>query len=991
MKKNLIFTFVCGLLLSLLLSACNNNPQIIKESKENQLDDEKAILSFSLKTSRYQFGPDDVKETDINMVQLTYEEVNNNESFEKNWTSIDEFEAAQIELDAGTYNFYVNLFAAGLSSENRLVQSGKIENKEIVIGSNSCSFNTSYVDSGDFSITYEWLADSDGVNRIGSLKMGLYSLEDSKNALEGYELSEVIFEKDSANENAYSAVYSGSDIPNGTYKLKIELYDNDESPSLLNTYDDYIKIYGYKTIGSRSFEDCGYNKNYFITYELNGGSEVCEEGIESNFVRKHNAHTTVNLPGASDIEKEGYVFDGWYTSSSFEEGSEIEVISLSSEYIQKDLTLYAKWTSSSSGSSTSTSSKQNLYVSSSGSSSNDGLSETSALDSIDSACQVIINTAEENSEWVINVSGSLSSLQTIPESLTSAQAKSIEIIGMNGLDSDSLPQDAIDREQEPTTNSVTDGNALIVNSQVPVTITNLKITRAVQSPAVVISQGATLKLGDGVVITKNYISSNGKGTVHNEGTLFMYGSAVIGNKDATAFAYGSSSTSLITDETNANYSAAGGAIYNGCKEYGGGEAESLVSAKVYLGYDGFDEDGSLHQATLTGGLYGNASSTGGAIYNCAGSYVYMDSGNIQWNAASSGGGAIYNADQDSVTIDGSPQTISGGIVEISGGKIINNRAYQSGNYDSAGGALYNAGQTSKIVMSGGTITKNEAYTNGTGQTTGGALYNGGLFFMYGSAVIGDENAKALANSSDYGNLAQLGAAIYNYGAGSYTTKKQGNIYIGYKPASDGTSPEEADFTGGIYHNYAPLSTNSSISSDNYGGAAIYNYGGNTNGNFKIRAGTIAYNYTEKQGGAIWHYQSVGNGPVPEISGGTIKENGAGENGGAIYLKNTGKKSLTLKDSIFISSEEGHDIYLPASTTSYYPYLEIAGELIKHNSSDKKINLSTALYDTSMTLLTFTETSLSSECGKFALASTTDDDGNTINWAIDENGKLVQVE
>ena len=77
-----------------------------------------------------------------------------------------------------------------------------------------------------------------------------------------------------------------------------------------------------------------WNKVYQVTLQTNGGTIAPGKEIKS-----YTDGTTVTLPGAGDITREGYTFEGWYKDSGFS-GSPVTEIS-STDTGNK--TLYAKW------------------------------------------------------------------------------------------------------------------------------------------------------------------------------------------------------------------------------------------------------------------------------------------------------------------------------------------------------------------------------------------------------------------------------------------------------------------------------------------------------------------------------------------------------------------------------------------------------------------------------------------------------------------------
>ena len=77
-----------------------------------------------------------------------------------------------------------------------------------------------------------------------------------------------------------------------------------------------------------------WNKVYQVTMQTNGGSIVPGKEIKS-----YTGGTSLTLPGAGDITREGYTFEGWYEDSGFS-GSPVTEISSTDT---GDKTLYAKW------------------------------------------------------------------------------------------------------------------------------------------------------------------------------------------------------------------------------------------------------------------------------------------------------------------------------------------------------------------------------------------------------------------------------------------------------------------------------------------------------------------------------------------------------------------------------------------------------------------------------------------------------------------------
>ena len=830
--------------------------------------------------------------------------------------SVTELAASKIEVSAGKWEFTLSGSFNGIVFKGSQVIVIK-EGEENII---SFVLNASE-NYGGYSITFDLAGSSVSQAEAILQKKDGTIIEENTQAVQA---NKIVLSRNITD--------SAKRLESGTYLLSVKFYADEDKTILLNNWENYIAIQsGVMTTANIALD---FNELYTITYDYDGGELA--EGFETS---KYSANSFFDLPVA---KKTGYLFLGWYEevggSLSSDKTSEITKGTIGNK------SFVAKYQSTS------------IYVSASGDDDTGDGSDANPVKSINGATTSIESFGTPDTEWVIYIDGILAvdTSQTIPATVTADYAKSILITGKNGPDESGEPQDALDRGITATTNGSTNGNVLIINTEVPVTITSLKLMRgaAADGSALKITQGSTVKLGDGVRIIKNHYSSNAYGVVRNEGTLFMYGDAVIGDASASDYATDSSSPSKVTDGTNANYATSGGGIYNGSNS-----VTSTVVAKLYLGYSGYDSDGITPvKETLTGGIYKNG---GGGIYNSYNSFVYFDSGTIAWNAKDNGAG-IYNQNS--------------GTVEMSGGSIINNKCESSS--DVAGGGLYNAMSSSKFIMSGGTINQNIVKCTNTASSSshgyGGGVYNAGYMFMYGSAVIGNKAASSLATSSDYGNYAREGGGIYN--DNNSASSKVGKLYIGYEPSSDGTSPVKAELTGGIYQNYADT-----LTSQTNGGGAI-----SSANSVQIASGTIAYNATSRFGGAIYSSNSF------EITGGTIRDNDASVSGGAIYLPSS--KVLTLGGSFeipYISG--GNDIFLAGSSATYHASIQISDSL----DGSFEAMLTPGFYAEGVqyiSLATGSTANLAAEVQCFEVTpqvSGTAPDTVTTEWAFDSSGKLIQ--
>ena len=256
----------------------------------------------------------------------------------------------------------------------------------------------------------------------------------------------------------------------------------------------------------------------------------------------------------------------------------------------------------------------------------------------------------------------------------------------------------------------------------------------------------TVKLTDGALITGNSAQQKGGGVyVDGGGKLFVYGSALIG--DSTTF------TTTATSSDKANSAPYGGGIYSN-------------GGAVYLGYSAWTSETDNTPAAITAG-YGvrrnYATYSGGGIYTSSSSGnpdVYMQSGNVSYNASGSMGGGMligYNAKIQGGTISNNKSKNGGAIYDSAniGALYISESADISGNTATEkGGAVY-VSTVGTLNVKGGTITGNQA------SVSGGAIYNENTLQITGGTITGNTAATA-------------GGAVYN--AGTLNMSGSANLY-----------------------------------------------------------------------------------------------------------------------------------------------------------------------------------------------------------------------
>ena len=660
------------------------------------------------------------------------------------------------------------------------------------------------VDYGKLEITVEW------ANQAGKVTASLMDAATQKTVIANK--SYTTFEETSLQEPdgtttaghkvtfAFDKDAQGQNLASGTYYLSVDFYDI--FGSILSKSEYFVNI--AKGLTTKTTVRTDLSPTYSIVYNDDGGTF-----IGTSKPMNYNRKSVITLP---EMTSDAKFFDGWYDQDGYKITGPINGYEKSGT-----LTFTAHWKLPA------------LYVSGTGDDSADGLTEATPLETVNKACEKIIELGDVNMAWTIYIMGDVTGPHSstnkagsrggnptnagdtdfgrtvIPADITSDYAKSILLIGKTGLDTNGYPQDMLNRGlvQNSSTAYKDTGNVIAIATTVPVTIKNLKITGGNNSSpyssstndpyyqnggGLNVAPGANVTLDDGVLITKNK-AVNG-GAVYNAGTLTLVGTASIGDSSATTYPQAG-----ITSSTNpaSNEYKYGGGIYN--------------TGTLYLGIEGKD---------LTGGIYYSygSSAYGGGIYNSGNGSVVMSSGKINYNDGQSNGGGVY---------------LNSGTFKMTGGEIFYNSTGDQG-----GGVYINTAAV--FYFGGGTISGNNANTYGGGVYIKGDSSGSGKMFMYGDAVIGKSSATSLAPYIAAGDTAgekvamATGCNMAIYGAGIYA---QGELYMGYSD-QDVTKP----LTGGIFYNTAKVNVNYGYSN----GGALYVTG--SNANVFMNSGTINYNYAK---------------------------------------------------------------------------------------------------------------------------------------------------
>lgn len=308
-------------------------------------------------------------------------------------------------------------------------------------------------------------------------------------------------------------------LTSGTYYLLFSFYDTTlSSETPLNTLPNYVRI--VKGLTTSAELSISLNEVYTITYEDNGGT-LASGAIKTG---KYSRKSIVNLP---QMEKEGYIFAGWYEASDFS-GDPVTTIEKGSS---GNKTFYARFVSST------------LYVSQSGNNENDGMTASTALASVNKAVEKIISYGNIAAAYTIKISGTITGGVNIASTLTTEMASSLTLEGVTGQSGN----DWVDVLNGGFTDS-NRGTTLAINTAVPVTLKNLKITGGYQGQG----NGGGVRLGgdSSLVMESGEISGN----TANDGGQVSAGGVYI--------THGGTSNFGATQIAGAKFTMTGGSICN---------------------------------------------------------------------------------------------------------------------------------------------------------------------------------------------------------------------------------------------------------------------------------------------------------------------------------------------------------------------------------------------------------------------------------------------
>lgn len=295
--------------------------------------------------------------------------------------------------------------------------------------------------------------------------------------------------------------------------------------------------------------------------------------------------------------------------------------------------------------------------------SGDGSPKSPYLD-LSYAFDFIKNKGDSSVIYTIWVSGLITGTASIPADINSTKAIAIKIFGTTGNETDIL-------------NGNSSGTVLTINSTVPVTIGNLKITGGSNSTGDgggirVASAGTTLTLSDGALITGN-TAKNGGG-IHASGcNVVMTGNAKVSRNTSTET--GGGIALISTDSSAASLTMSGTSSVTGCKAtstsmgWGGGIYANGKSSKrctITLSGNAKITDNRTREGAGIGlvdfndliikdsvEISGNIATNNGGGLRAWNSTITMTGGIVKNNSATNGGGGISVNKKGFLTISGS--------------------------------------------------------------------------------------------------------------------------------------------------------------------------------------------------------------------------------------------------------------------------------------------------------------------------------------------------
>ena len=443
-----------------------------------------------------------------------------------NAENLKELYKKQILLDEGSWTF--TLTAKLGSIDFTSIAKGSDGNTSISIESgkaNSISFNLEPKDTakgyGGLSVKINF--DKKNVSKV---KISLYKTDndDDDTNDEVKDSKEVTsFSWDSKDQNYYvsysrAITNTSSKIEAGEYRLVFDFYNDntclDSIPYIVHIAEGVTTTYQ---------QTVDINEVFTITYKGIDVSPTAYIAAGQTKVTKYSRKSEdIILPR---YNRQDRLFEGWYDS----EGNPVTVIPHNTN---KNITVTARWRDLEENST------ETLYINPSAQY-HLGTSEQYGYESLEAALETIerVHSYVNKHSWIIKIKGSISGSHAIESNSNNFNnyVQSITLEGSTGPDADGIPQDEL---KGGFTTATENGAVLAVNTKVPVTIKNLKITGGnnsntgdIKGGGIFVNSNAKVTLDDGALITGNsapsgsgiYIASNGS----VNGTFQMGGEAQV--------------------------------------------------------------------------------------------------------------------------------------------------------------------------------------------------------------------------------------------------------------------------------------------------------------------------------------------------------------------------------------------------------------------------------------------------------------------------------
>ena len=304
--------------------------------------------------------PEDVTKDDITKAELLAKKGDEEAFLLGEWetgsvSAIAAMEAdSTLSLEPSIYSFTLKLY---VTQKDRLIlcQTGSIENREIISGNNTLSFETDYASesTGNLSVKFSFKKEQ----YIEKITVSLMPLGESDKFSVPDEIYAYDKEKD---EDEISVSYARAGLESGSYILHYELYGlvpeareviDDEPP--INTFEKLVKIAaGCTTSTTISFynEDGKSVVNSFYSLNLVYPKDVSffvdmpqEENVPDTVSTFGMIGERISLPRRFDVtfKKNNYrTLLGWSLSETLEEGDELFTDAI---VLNGDTTLYAQF------------------------------------------------------------------------------------------------------------------------------------------------------------------------------------------------------------------------------------------------------------------------------------------------------------------------------------------------------------------------------------------------------------------------------------------------------------------------------------------------------------------------------------------------------------------------------------------------------------------------------------------------------------------------